>query len=771
MKEVPALRISSALRFTVALTLILLLTACSFDPNVRKQKYLASGRHYFDAGKYSEASIEFVNAVKIDPNDPEAHYELAKSCLKLQQWPRAYDELKRTVDLQPENYAVRFDLAKLLIATGSFQQAQEQTDFLLKRRPNDAKTHFIVGTLLAAQANYPAAIEEMQKAIAADPSDWDSYLNLALLQMKTNQPDLAEANFKRAVDLNPKGTDALSMLGDFYQFRGRFPEAEQQFRGAIEVDPGNPELRAALARLYIAEGKKLEAEEFLKQVKHDFPNNSIGYRMLGDFYFTNGDLPKATAEYASLFSDHPKDLEVEKNYIQLLILANRFDEARKLNAEILKNNANDDKGLLYAGELQIHDGHTGDAIATLQKLSQNDPANAAAHDELGVAFQQLGDEESAEREWREAVRLRPDLADAQRGLALLAMRQGDMSTLEQASTQLINLQPAVPEGYSLRALSEINRKQFTAAEADIHQAIATAPQSQMGYVQMGNLKFVEQHYADAAQAYQEALDRDPNSADALRGLMNTAIAQKQIDRAVAQAEAQIAKAPNNGDFYDLLGTALFRNKHDLSAAEAALVKSAELNPKNPDARIKLGQVQSAEGNADLAIATYRQSLKDFPREITFYILLGDLYQSRQDWPDAQDSYQQAIGLKPENPVAAGKLAYAMLQTGQNLDVALSLAQTARRGLPDSPGVVDTLGWVYYQKGVYQSAIDFFQEALKLELKTKSPDDARVHYHLGMAYLKTGQSALARQQLQLTLKIDSKSADAADAKRQLAQLKS
>jgi len=61
----------------------------------------------------------------------------------------------------------------------------------------------------------------------------------------------------------------------------------------------------------------------------------------------------------------------------------------------------------------------------------------------------------------------------------------------------------------------------------------------------------------------------------------------------------------------------------------------------------------------------------------------------------------------------------LLQSGGNVDVALSLAQTARRGMPDSPNAADTLGWVYYQKGAYRSAIDLFQEALQLEEKNKA----------------------------------------------------
>ena len=49
--------------------------------------------------------------------------------------------------------------------------------------------------------------------------------------------------------------------------------------------------------------------------------------MASSFHWT--DFDKATAEFGSLHSDHPKDIRVKKNYIQLLILKNRFDEAGK----------------------------------------------------------------------------------------------------------------------------------------------------------------------------------------------------------------------------------------------------------------------------------------------------------------------------------------------------------------------------------------------------------------------------------------------------------
>jgi Flp pilus assembly protein TadD len=246
--------------------------------------------------------------------------------------------------------------------------------------------------------------------------------------------------------------------------------------------------------------------------------------------------------------------------------------------------------------------------------------------------------------------------------------------------------------------------------------------------------------------------------------------QKQTDKALTAANAQIAISPDNSGFYDLLGSILLQKK-DYSAAEAALKKAVGLNKNNTDAFIKLGQAQAGRGAVDEAIATYQNGSSANPKEAGFYVVSGELYETKHDLEKAKSAYQTALQLKPEDAVASNNLAYVLLETGANPDLALQLAQTARRGMPTNSNVADTLGWAFYQKGVYRSAIDMFQEAIKLSAKNKEPDNATYHYHLGLAYAKAEQPALARQHLERVLKLDPKYSDADDVRKQLAQLKS
>src|SRR5205809_4696637 len=110
-------RSSSFRLFLVLACLAAFLTACSRDPNVRKQKYFESGERYFAKGKYREAAIQYSNAVQLDRNFAQAHYQLGEAYVKLQDWKRAYQALSRAVELAPDNYPARIDIANMLVVT------------------------------------------------------------------------------------------------------------------------------------------------------------------------------------------------------------------------------------------------------------------------------------------------------------------------------------------------------------------------------------------------------------------------------------------------------------------------------------------------------------------------------------------------------------------------------------------------------------------------------------------------------------------------------
>ena len=442
---------------------------------------------------------------------------------------------------------------------------------------------------------------------------------------------------------------------------------------------------------------------------------------------------------------------------------NRVDQAKRLNDEILKLNAKDPLANTFAADIDLRTGKTADAITTLQPLLQRDPDNARAHYLLGIAFDQSGQSDQAEKEWREAARLRPDMVAAQEAMAKLAVRTGNTDLLAGAAEQLIKIQPSSPDGYLFRSGAENARQQADRAEADITNAIKLAPQSSSGYLALARLRLSQRKFTDALTNFQLALDREPNSSEALAGLAQAYVDQKQPGKAIAAVNEQIAKYPNNSGFYYTLGSLQF-GSHDLAAASASLQKAIELNGANFPALYQLGRLDLAQGDFDKASQQWNAWLSKDPRNPNPAWLLGRLEDSRNNWQKAQEYYQKALQVKPDFAPAANDLAYLMLSHGGNSDVALSLAQAARRGLPDSPNSADTLAFAYIQKKIYGSAIDLLQDAIK-----KSPPNATFEYHLGLAYQQNGNSAEARKHLSQALTVDPKFAQAVDARKALQEL--
>jgi predicted Zn-dependent protease len=101
------------------------------------------------------------------------------------------------------------------------------------------------------------------------------------------------------------------------------------------------------------------------------------------------------------------------------------------------------------------------------------------------------------------------------------------------------------------------------------------------------------------------------------------------------------------------------------------------------------------------------------------------------------------------------------EAGDDLDTALKLAQTATAQAPDQPELMDTLGWVYYKKNLPELAVPLFARCVE-----KEPSKGVFRYHLGLAYLKAGQTEKGRAALEQALKAGVDSTTAADARRLL-----
>jgi Flp pilus assembly protein TadD len=126
------------------------------------------------------------------------------------------------------------------------------------------------------------------------------------------------------------------------------------------------------------------------------------------------------------------------------------------------------------------------------------------------------------------------------------------------------------------------------------------------------------------------------------------------------------------------------------------------------------------------------------------LVLGMVEDVSGRYEAAVKHYRRVLDVDSGNFIALNNLAYRLANQGGAADEALKLAQQAKELAPQNPAVDDTLGWAYYQKGLYKNAVTHLESSIS---SVAAP--VRL-YHLAMAYAKVGQIQKADRALKAAL---------------------
>ena len=113
-----SLRTSAALSILCALVTLVCLSCDWSSPEAKKAKHRERAISYFEKGQYQEARIEYQNVLQIDPEDANAHYQLALTYLKLggvPNLPQTFAALSRAVELDKTNQNAQLKLGELYL--------------------------------------------------------------------------------------------------------------------------------------------------------------------------------------------------------------------------------------------------------------------------------------------------------------------------------------------------------------------------------------------------------------------------------------------------------------------------------------------------------------------------------------------------------------------------------------------------------------------------------------------------------------------------------
>ena len=446
------------------------------------QKKVQEGINFHKKGRLKKAEVLYRNALKINPNHPDANHNLGILSISKNKSQDALNFFKVALEANPKMEQFWASYIDTLIRDKQLDKARKlinegkELGFPLENENlNRIAIEFHkLGRLDDAEIT-------LRDLIKVKPLLADAHNNLGITLQELGRLREAEVSFRQAINLDPKFAKAFYNIGNLLKISGKLEKAETIFRHVIILDPKFHQAFNNLGSTLLALNKLEDAQTVLMQLLKFKSNYPEAYLNLGITYYRLGNLSDAEINLRQAINYKP-------DFVQ----------------------AYNDLGLTLK---KI--GKLTDAEASFRKAIALDPQFTSARNNLGVTLQNLGKLRQAEALFRELILINSEIPEFHNNLGLTFYDLGKFKDSEESFKKAIILNSSFASAYNnlgitLRKLqkpkeAEINfRKAITLEEdfAGAHNNLANVLK------EFGNLEDAENSYETAIALkhdYREAM--------------------------------------------------------------------------------------------------------------------------------------------------------------------------------------------------------------------------------------------------------------------------
>jgi len=493
------------------------------------------------------------------------------------------------------------------------------------------------------------ARESLLACLDADPDAAIVHFELARIERMDGQWTAAMAAVERAVALDEENAWYRREYAEIALELGRNKEADEALYWLLENKPEDDVAAMMLLDLRSAESRFEEALEVVDVLEREWGPDPEWHFERHRLNLSAGRIESALENLIHLERDFPEVVEAPLQHVRLLISLGRVEEAESVLLRALERNGN--------GRLHLEWAH----ILTARGETE------AAREHVRLAFTSEG------------VPLEEKLSIAWTYIELAEIQQD----LQPEAAQLIDL------------LLEVHPE-----EAEPYELLAA-------------LRDIQGDGAGALDALEDALDRNPNSAERWLEACQLAISSEQWQRLNGLSESAGTLFPNLPVFPYFRGMS-FMELGDDHAAERQLKAARNLIVDRPD----------------------------FESDVL--VMLAQISHDRGDHADSDAWFDMAIEVNPQNIMALNNYAYFLAVRGDRTELAVEMAARVVTLSPGDANFEDTYAWALYRAGNLEEALTWIELALQHEGDRPS---ATVLDHAGdiLSALGRQEEAVARWQ--------------------------
>ncbi|OGK11098.1 MAG: hypothetical protein A2W80_18595 [Candidatus Riflebacteria bacterium GWC2_50_8] len=511
------------------------------------------------------------------------------------------DKIKRS----PENYALLMKLAQLHEERGEINLALENLEQCIKFEPEIAEVYLYHGILLRRHGNVDAAKKAFLKALELNRFMSKAYYQLGTLERGADNIGEARDLLQKCIQLSPDDPYAHYQLGMIYRELGETSLALMEIKRATILHPTDSYGHSKLGQLYQQNRQHELAIAAYSQALSLKPDDPFVLERLGEVLAAKEMFERS----AELFQEalarqfHPR-VETMISLGRVLRRLEDYAEIEVLMNEVLRLEPDHCEGAFLKAIAMIKQNRSIEAIALLEKLTENPAASYEAWLELGKLYQVDKHPDKAVSAFIRASTSAPDQAGIWNNIGILLSNQKAYEEALKAFKKAASFDYTDPQIAS--NLKAVQKKIETSCQRVIdtrREALEKSPGDLDSYLDMGRAFETMERTDDAMMAYQRLLAINPEYVPGLMAYAELLRKRGKLKMAMRCYREILKLQPENADTHLFLVQANL-NLGFLNEALRHAVIAQKLVPEDPRVHFLLGKIYFAKGLAPRALKEF-----------------------------------------------------------------------------------------------------------------------------------------------------------------------
>lgn len=715
--------------------------------DMRQQLLLIKAAAASDTGQTKEALRLVSEARAVTTGGASTWVSEASIQLRAGQIAAAKGAAIKAVQLEPQSATAAYTLGMVMHIAGDLKSAETEYSRAISLKPDHANALVARAGIRIDKRDLKGAEADAKLAREADPRDPRAAYLYALMAERAGNTALVKqllSEVTSLVDTAPMEalryrTQVLMLGGMSHYALGQYEKALPYLETLVRQDPQSP-ANKLLGQIYVRNHSHEKAVDALTAYLRRHGNDTQAMLLLASAHMAQGRSAKATqlTQEAMKLTDAPA---VQAMHGMSLIGSGRFE----LGAAELENTLRREPGQIRPGlslaALYLASGQAGKARTVMQGLVKAHPKNPVLLNLLGYARAAAGDAAGARSAYEEALKLAPDLPDAEVNLARLDI---DQQRWDSGMARLNSV--LAKDAKNVDALMEAARLHRLKRDEPSYVRWLQRADDVAGNRLQPGLELIDHHLVQGrADLAREALKRlQQRRAEAHPVLLAQArVLLAEGDTTQARATLNRVATEAGYDPAALVEVAELQVSADnIAGAAHALDKALSERPNHLRARVMRSSVYLLQNDPAKAEALARSVLATAGAESQGLGLLGDVAIARGQTQAALDAYRRAFEADKRSPNLL-----RLMQTQERLQrpAAIKLAEDWLRNRPQDARIWRELADMQARSGNLKVAKTAYESVVRLR-----PQDAEALNNLANVMitlqdpsaLKVAEQALA-----------------------------